>query len=108
MVIEQWTCDLCDAPAVRTVVIETSEVDLCGDHLDAYDRAIRPFADASRPIRRPAARSTPRPGGATSGAARPGGDGSTIRAWGREHGWTVRDRGPLPADLRKAYAAAHK
>lgn len=29
-----------------------------------------------------------------------------IRAWGRDNGWDVSDRGPLPAELRSAYATA--
>ncbi len=29
-----------------------------------------------------------------------------LRAWAQEHGHTVNDRGPIPADVRAAYQAA--
>lgn len=33
----------------------------------------------------------------------PGTDPAKVRAWGRAHGWTLGDRGRLPADLITAY-----
>lgn len=30
-------------------------------------------------------------------------DSAAVRAWGRDHGWTLGDRGRLPADLLHAY-----
>lgn len=35
-------------------------------------------------------------------------DPSAVRAWGRAHGWTLGDRGRLPADLITAYLGAHR
>ncbi|MEP7736996.1 hypothetical protein ABKW28_05025 [Nocardioides sp. 31GB23] len=32
---------------------------------------------------------------------------ATVRAWGRDNGWNLGQRGRLPADLQDAYAAAH-
>lgn len=32
---------------------------------------------------------------------------ATVRAWGRDNGWELGQRGRLPADLQDAYAAAH-
>ena len=34
-------------------------------------------------------------------------DNATIRQWARENGFTVADRGALPAEVREAYRTAH-
>lgn len=35
-------------------------------------------------------------------------EGAKIRAWGKENGWAdIADRGPLPTELKDAYATAH-
>jgi hypothetical protein len=48
-------------------------------------------------------------GGRSSGAARAanGASAADIRAWARENGWDVPDRGRVSAEVREAYAAAH-
>lgn len=47
----------------------------------------------------------------TGGAAKSSGSGgpsaSEIRAWARENGWEVPERGRVAAEVREAYAAAH-
>lgn len=35
-------------------------------------------------------------------------DPAAVRSWGRAHGWTLGDRGRLPADLITAYLGAHR
>lgn len=35
-------------------------------------------------------------------------DPAKVRAWGRHHGWTLGNRGRLPADLITAYLGAHR
>ncbi|AJC61957.1 Lsr2 protein (plasmid) [Streptomyces sp. 769] len=34
-------------------------------------------------------------------------DSGAIRAWAKEAGYTVSDRGRVPAEIREAYAKAH-
>ncbi len=51
-------------------------------------------------------------GGRRSGGGRPrassgGPSAADIRAWGRENGYDVPERGRIPAELREAYEAAH-
>ncbi|WP_394289209.1 Lsr2 family protein [Microbacterium sp.] len=49
-------------------------------------------------------------GGRTTGGSRSGSDGPSaadIRAWARENGFDVPDRGRVSAEVRDAYAAAH-
>ena len=40
-------------------------------------------------------------------AAEGGASAADIRAWARENGWDVPERGRVSADVREAYAAAH-
>ena len=46
-------------------------------------------------------------GSAASGAADGGPSAADIRAWAREHGYEVPERGRVSAEVREAYAAAH-
>lgn len=42
-----------------------------------------------------------------SGRKKPKATTKGVREWAREQGYTVSDRGVVPAEIRKAYAAAH-
>ncbi len=44
---------------------------------------------------------------AAASAATAGPSASEIRAWARENGWEVPERGRVAAEVREAYAAAH-
>ena len=46
-------------------------------------------------------------GGGRSSSASAGPSASDIRAWARENGWDVPERGRVSAEVREAYAAAH-
>ena len=46
-------------------------------------------------------------GSAASGAADGGPSAADIRAWARENGWDVPERGRVSAEVREAYAAAN-
>lgn len=42
-----------------------------------------------------------------SPGAAPGRDAGPIRAWARENGYEVSDRGRIPSEVEAAYSAAH-
>lgn len=86
------------------------EIDLNSEHVEEMRRAFEPYISAGR-----------RAGSASSnrtGAARTG-SGSTrrrparnpevaaIRAWAKENGHSLSERGRIPADIVDAYNAAH-
>jgi hypothetical protein len=74
------------------------EIDLNKEHADQFAEAIGPFVAAARktsPSRRPA----------RAGAARH--DLSNVRAWARDQGIKVSERGRIPADVLAKYNAAH-
>ena len=75
------------------------EIDLSRKHADQLAKALGPYIDAARKVpssRRPARGSRP---------ARPG--QSEVRAWAREQGLKVSDRGRIPADVLASYESAH-
>lgn len=42
-----------------------------------------------------------------AGKSRSGEDTAKIRTWAQEHGYSIGDRGRIPADVRQAYKDAH-
>jgi hypothetical protein len=75
------------------------EIDLSKQHADELAAAIGPYVDAARKVssaRRPVRGSRP---------ARH--DQSDVRAWAREQGLPVSDRGRIPADVLARYESAH-
>ena len=80
----------------------TYELDLSKANAKKLREALAPYVNVGRKV-------TPRARGRSTGAGR-GRRGSTsaaeIRAWAREHGYEVSDRGRVPAEVRAAYTAA--
>ena len=74
------------------------EIDLSTAHATKLRETLTTYVDAARRVggRR---RSGPKAGGNTAAAE--------IRAWARENGWDVPDRGRVSAEVREAYATAH-
>lgn len=73
------------------------EIDLNGVHAKKFRKAVKPYAAAGRPVRRPAARRTPQ------SRDRSG----EVRRWARTRGYKVGAKGRIPAEIQRAYAAAH-
>jgi len=85
---------------------KTYEVDLSKKNQAAMRKALKPYLDAAREVRI----SRSRPGGrrAASGNSRThrATDLATIRAWARDNGYEVSDRGRIAASVVDAYNAA--
>lgn len=78
------------------------EIDLTSTHADELREALAPYIQAGRRSTAPGARSAaPRRRSARSS------DASAIRAWAKEQGREVSERGRIPADIVEAYNAAH-
>ena len=75
------------------------EIDLNKKHADQFAEAIGPFIAAARKV--PGSRRVVR------GTRAPRADHSGVRAWAREQGIKVSDRGRIPADVLAKYEAAH-
>ena len=98
--------DLDGGPADDTVTFALDgkdyEIDLSTTNAEKLREALRPFAEAGR--------KTTRGGGARgtrSRAAGSGPDTAKIRAWAKENGYEVSDRGRIHQTVKGAYYAAH-
>ncbi|MDR2373153.1 MAG: Lsr2 family protein [Bifidobacteriaceae bacterium] len=88
----------------------TYEIDLSGAHADELRRGLAKWVEAARrlPVRgggraiRSPGRPPARPRAAVNGEI------AKIRAWAREKGLEVSDRGRIPAPIRDAYYAANQ
>jgi hypothetical protein len=82
------------------------EIDLTDDNAAALRELLVPYLAAARQIgssRRPVGVSTPQRKRRRAGQQ----DYSGIRDWAKENGFTVSERGRIPASVVEAYDAAH-
>jgi hypothetical protein len=102
--------DLSGGEADETVTFaldgKTYEIDLNSENADKLRNALEPYVKAGRRAGGTrAARGRAR--AATAAAAGAGGqDTAKIRAWAKENGYDVNDRGRVPANIREAYEKA--
>lgn len=75
-------------------------IDLTDKNRKELEKALLPFLDKARPYKD--SKRAPKKSSA-SGA----GDAAKIRAWARDNGFDVPERGRVSAEVRAAYQAAH-
>ena len=78
------------------------EVDVCGKHAQQVRDGLQPFVAHARKTTS-ASSSRRRPGRPAGGRDQTAG----IRAWAKDKGIQVNDRGRIPASVVKEYEAAH-
>jgi hypothetical protein len=76
------------------------EIDLSSEHSDELHTALRKYVDHARKV----GGAAHRPG--TRGRRPSTVDTGAVRAWARETGHDIKDRGRVPADLVAKYEAA--
>jgi hypothetical protein len=76
-------------------------IDLNGKNARSLRDALAPFVAHARPVSSRGGRRS------SSKAAASGAAPSEIRAWARDNGFDVPERGRVAAEVREAYAAAH-
>jgi len=99
------TDDLDGSPDAETVTFgidgASHEIDLGEANRTRLADALAPFIDAARRVGR---------GGRRRGAGRPAGervDRAAVRAWAREAGLAVSERGRISAEVMRQFEAAH-
>ena len=101
--------DLDESPAAETVSFALDgvsyEIDLSEANAGRLRDALAPFLGHAR-------RTGGRRGGSSRGSSTvakssDSGNAADIRAWARENGFEVSERGRVSAEVRAAYAAAH-
>lgn len=75
------------------------EIDLSDKNADKLAKALDPFIAAARKVGKTASR--------TKKAAAGGPTPAEIRAWAKDNGYEVPERGRIPADVREAFDAAN-
>ena len=95
--------DLTGGPAKQTVRFAFDgtdyEIDLNAKNAAAFGKQLAPYIEHARR----AGRAQPRRGGRTAPGRQRSGD---IRAWAKEHGLAVSERGRIPAGVLEQYHAA--
>ena len=104
--------DLDESPAAETVSFALDgvsyEIDLSEANAARLRDALAPFLGHARRVGgRRSAGSSRTSSAAASSAGKGSGNAADIRAWARENGFEVSERGRVSAEVRAAYAAAH-
>jgi hypothetical protein len=77
------------------------EIDLSSKHSDELHTALRKYVEHARKVGGTARRSSNRGGRKPSTL-----DTVAVRSWAREHGYDIKDRGRVPANLVAKYQEA--
>jgi hypothetical protein len=95
--------DLTGGPAEQTIQFAFEgtdyEIDLNAKNAAAFNKQLAPYVEHARR----AGRAQPRRSGLTAAGRQRSGD---IRAWAKEHGLAVSERGRIPANVVDQYNAA--
>jgi hypothetical protein len=98
--------DLDGTSAERTVSFSVDgtgyEIDLSKKNIAALEKALKPFVESARTSGRS------RRNGRGRSRATSGMDLQAVRAWAREHGHDVADRGRIAEPIVEAYRAARR
>jgi Lsr2. len=114
-VIRELVCDITGAPAEETVQFavgnDVYEIDLASEPLADFRSALGGFIESGRKVGKLNVAGN---GHKTRTAASGGGSGrgkeqlAAARAWLRQQGYSVQDRGRIAADLMAKFDAAHQ
>jgi hypothetical protein len=101
--------DIEGGPAEETVTFVWDgfryDIDLNAKNVDTFRQAIAPYLEAARCVGRVGRGA----GGKTAVRTRPASERvyfADLRAWARENGYRLSDRGRVPQQVKKAYEAA--
>ena len=77
------------------------EIDLCEKHSQKFDEAVRRFAGHARKVTGKVTRTKRRTAAHRQHSA-------AVRAWAKESGIEVSDRGRIPAQVIRSYESSHR
>lgn len=80
------------------------EIDLTTSNADKLRSVLEPYVKGGRRTGGRSARGKGRSSGSSGGSSQ---DTAKIRAWAKEQGYEVNDRGRVPANIREAYEKAN-
>ena len=76
------------------------EIDLTDENASKLREALAPYTESGRKVARARRRAPARNAATSSNTAQ-------VREWARQNGYTVSDRGRVPAEVQQAFTAAH-
>jgi hypothetical protein len=104
--VDDLTGEQSEDISTHTLLVDGAgvEIDLTDENYEKLLEILNPYfhAAGARRVRNGASSR----GRARRAVSRDGDDSSVIRAWARENGYEVRDRGRVPASVREAHAKA--
>ena len=110
-VITQITDDLDGSIGAETISFgyrgTSYEIDLGRRNGAAFDKLMKPYLDAGRKVTTVGGGRRRSSNGRRGAGSRSAGDLAAIRAWARENGYDVSDRGRVAATVMEAYNTAH-
>lgn len=104
------TCDVCDGdkPGTETLTFGLEgtnyEIDVCADHAGDLRGNLATFVGSGRRVSGGGGRGRGRRGAGTADRQRT----QEIRAWAKQKGLKVSERGRISADIVNQYEAAHR
>jgi len=110
-IITRLVDDLDGRKAERTVEFSLDghsyAIDLSKRNITALQKTLQPYVDAARPRTITSATRRTRRSASPNGSRKGRPDVATVRAWAREHGYGISNRGRLSAEVMAAYEAAN-
>lgn len=107
--ITEFVDDLDGGKADRTIAFTFDgvnfEIDLSKKNATAFEKALKPYLQAARKVRRSPSRTTTRTTSRRR-SKRTGPDLAAVRDWARANGHTISDRGRIPTAVLEAYSSA--
>jgi hypothetical protein len=107
--ITEFIDDIDGGKADRTITFAvdgiTYEIDLSKRNAAGFEKALKPYVEAARRVRRSPNKAATR--GGRRGRRESGPDLAAVREWARENGHAISDRGRVPAAILEAYTAAN-
>jgi hypothetical protein len=78
------------------------EIDLNDENYERFKKALAPYMEKGRRVRR-----SRKAAASSSGSRSSGQDTAAIRAWAKENGYEVSERGRVPQEIKEAYEKSH-
>ena len=102
-VVEVFEDDIDGGTATVTISFalegKSYEIDLSDENAGRLREALQPYIDHARPAGPPKVRARSSSRGSSA-------DPADVRAWAKSNGFTVQERGRIPAAVMEAYTAA--
>lgn len=112
-VIREFVDDIDGSPAERTFSFAVDgvfyEIDLSTQNIAEFTSAVGGFLESARKVKGGSQSSRgPRSRGAGAGGARQSREQiRAVREWARRHGYSISERGRIPASVQQAFDQAH-